>query len=100
MLEIVRTDHAAAVVGVEPVGDLLGIAGFVQPRLVKADRTGADRAGAGLRHQRDHAGGIDPARKECAQRHIGYHARGYRLAQQMDQLGLKISGLARQAIGK
>ncbi|MCY1170683.1 hypothetical protein D9M73_107700 [compost metagenome] len=98
--EIVRRDHALAMLRGEALGDHIGIAAFIEAVLVKPDRAGAHRPARGLRHQRDHRRAIDPARQERAQRHIRHHARRHRIAQQRDQLFLKRLGRPRRTSGE
>jgi len=71
--EVVRLDHPLGMIGGEALRDETGMTAFVQARFVEADGAGAHRTGGRLRHQRDHARTVDPARQEGAQRHIGDH---------------------------
>ena len=72
--EALDLDPLLVMAGAVALRDLPRMGGLVEGRVAEADRAGGDRAGAGLRHQRDHAAGIDAARQEGAQRHVGHEA--------------------------
>jgi hypothetical protein len=74
------------------LGDGPRILAFVVPSVVEADGKGPDRLRRDLRHQRDDDGGIDPAGKKPAQRHIRYETLSHRrrdfLARAREPLGV------------
>jgi asparagine synthase (glutamine-hydrolysing) len=78
------------VVGSELFRDPGGVAAFVEPWRIKADRAGLDRGAAGFGHKRNNGRAIDPAGQECTQRHVGDHPRSYRVAQQVGQFRTEI----------
>ena len=89
-LEGVGLHHLHVVLGPEGLGDLPGIGRFVEAGLGEADRAGIDRLAGQPGHRRDHGAGIDPARKEGAQRDVGDHPEVDRLAQLRDQFLLQV----------
>jgi hypothetical protein len=83
LVEIVGGYGPGVVIRAEARGDLPGIIAFVERGLFETDAAGFDRLAAGLSHQRDDAGAIDPAREKRAKRHVRDHPRTDRLAQQV-----------------
>jgi hypothetical protein len=71
--KIIGGNYPRAMIGRKSPGDHIGITCFVEGLVVKADRTAVDLCIARLRHQRDDCAAIDPAREECAQRHVRHH---------------------------
>ena len=98
MVEIIGRDIARAVIGGELAGHLRGVIALIQRGDIEPDGTGLDRIAADLRHQRNHAGAVHPARQERPQRHVRDHAGRYRLPQQVEQFRFQIGGAARAAI--
>ena len=67
------------------VGDHLGEFDFIECGVVETDRAGVHRRGRLRGHHRHHCAGIDAARQEGAQRHVGDHAQADRLLHPLDQ---------------
>ena len=76
------TKSELGVLGAELLRDGARVVGLVVALLAKADGEGLDRPVGGLAHQRDHRRGVDPARQERAERHVGDHLTLYRVGQQ------------------
>jgi hypothetical protein len=100
VFEVVWRNDPGVMLGAKALGDLRGIIALVERCDIEADRAGLDRVSARLGHQGNDAGAVHPARKKRPQRHIGDHARGHRVAQQMQQFGLKVRRLALAALCK
>ena len=102
----VRLDNDLAVLRAETLRHLARIGQLVVQRLggaaVEADRIGADRLLRVLGHETDHGAGIDPARKEGADRHVADHLHAHRLLELCTHLvhPLRFGGLAVDGLGQ
>ena len=98
--EIVGAHDLRMVICGEALRDRRGMRALVMARLVEADRTGAHRRLARLRHQRDDRRAVDATRQEGAERHIGDHAAAHALAHMRQQLLAERAGRSGRAIGE
>ena len=87
-VEVVTLDGFNAVVGVVPVGHLLGERRFVEGRVVECDGAGIDGLLRQTGHHRHNRAAVDSTGQKSTQRHFGDHAQSHRFAQAMHQLGL------------
>jgi hypothetical protein len=76
--------------GTVALGNLLGVAGFVECRIIEGDRAGIDRLAGLSRHHRHHRTRIDAAREEGTERHLRDHPQAHAFLQALDELRLRV----------
>ena len=84
-LERARPHHELAVIGAEVRRDAARLLELAELLLLETDAEGLDRLRHRLGHQRHHHAGIDPARQERSERHVGDQPQPHRLGEQRAQ---------------
>ena len=86
--EVIGVDALDAVACAIAVGNLLRVGRLIERRIAERDRARVDRIGGTACHHRDDRAGVDAARQERTQRHLGNHPDADGIAQALDQLVL------------